>query len=122
MDRELLETFIPVFILSQKKVIKLKKLEMLRSQGVTIHSCSECDYQSQYKGCLTVHLRTHSGVKPFECEQCDEKFTVRGSLTAHMLTHRGPKDLKCDMCDYKCNTNWMLTRHKLTHRGERLYQ
>ena len=62
MDRELLETFIPVFILSQKKVIKLKKLEMLRSQGVTIHSCSECDYQSQYKGCLTIHLRTHSAV------------------------------------------------------------
>ena len=36
MDRELLERFVPVFILSQTKVIKLKKLEMLRSQGVTI--------------------------------------------------------------------------------------
>ena len=53
MDRELLETFVPVFILSQKKVIKLRK-------GVTIHSCTECNYQSQYKGSLTVHLRTHN--------------------------------------------------------------
>ena len=30
MDRELLETFVPVFILSQKKVIKLRKLEMFK--------------------------------------------------------------------------------------------
>ena len=66
MDRGLLETFVPVFILSQKKVMKLRKLEMLRSQGVTIHSCTECDYQSQYKGCLKFHLRTHSGIKPFD--------------------------------------------------------
>ena len=49
MDIELLEKFVPVFILSQKKVIKLRRLEMLRSQGVTTHSCTECDYQSQYK-------------------------------------------------------------------------
>ena len=91
MDRGLLERFVPVVILSQKKVMKLKKLEMLRSQGVTIHSCSECDYQTESKGNSTRHLRTHSGVKPpkpFECEQCDKKFRDKSSLTAHMLTHQ----------------------------------
>ena len=107
MDKGLLEKFVPVFILSQKKVMKLKKLEILRCQGVTIHSCTECNYQchSQYKGCLTVHSRTHNGVKPFECEQCDQNFSQKGYLIAHMLTHQAIKKLKCDTCNYKCNTN-----------------
>ena len=123
MDTELLDKFVPVFILSQKKVIKLKKLEILSSRGVTIHSCSECDYQTERKGDSTRHLRTHSGVKPFECEQCDHKFSVKGNLTTHMLTHdQALKKLKCDTCNYKCNTNQKLTRHRLTHTVERPYQ
>ena len=121
-DRGLLERFVPVFILSQKKVMKMRKLEMLRSEGVTIHSCSECDYQSQYKGSLTVHLRTHSGVKTFECNQCDQKFSVKSSLTAHMRTHQGLKRLECEVCNYKCNTNRELNYHRLTHTGERPYK
>ena len=80
----------------------MRKLEMLRSEGVTIHSCTECDYQSQYKGCLTVHLRTHSGIKPFECLQCDQKFSVKSSLAAHMRTHQGLKRLECEVLPVNC--------------------
>ena len=59
--------------------MNLKKLEMLRSQGVTIHSCTECSYQTEIGDNLTVYLRTHSGVKSWQIEERSPLYELRQS-------------------------------------------
>ena len=113
---EMLRHFVPVNMLSERTVERMKKMEGWRRQGLVVHYCNKCNYMTQKRPHLTNHSRTHSGEQPFHCELCDQKFGHSGSLHYHLLTHRVGM-FECKECDYKALTKQNLKRHLLNHSG-----
>ena len=113
---EMLRHFVPVNMLSDRTVERMKKMEGRRRQGLVVHYCNECNYATQYKYDLVKHSRTHSGEKPFHCKLCDQKFCNLTNLNHHSLTHKVGR-FECKECDYKAALKQDLVRHLLTHSG-----
>ena len=77
---EMLRHFVPVNMLSDRTVERMKKMEGRRRQALVVHYCNQCIYATQYTSGLVKHSRTHSGEQPFSCELCDQKFGQSSSL------------------------------------------
>ena len=88
LREERLRHFVPVNMLSDKTVERMKKMEGRRRQGLVVHYCNECNYSTEMKSSLVSHSRTHSGEQPFHCKLCDQKFGHPSSLNHHLLTHK----------------------------------
>ena len=58
-----LEMFCPVFVLTVRKIKRIRRVAALRSHGVVIHQCESCDYETESKQRLVQHVRTHTGEK-----------------------------------------------------------
>ena len=113
---EMLRYFVPVNMLSERTVERMRKMEGRKRQGLGVYYCNECNYATQYKYRLVTHSRTHSGEQPFHCELCDQKFGQSSSLHHHLLTHKQGR-LECKECDYKATQKHQLVTHLLTHSG-----
>ena len=74
LSEEILRHFVPVNMLSERTVERMKKMEGRRRRGLVVHYCNECNYATQYKYRLVNHSRTRSGEQPFHCELCDQNF------------------------------------------------
>ena len=84
---EMLRHFVPVNLLSDRTVERMKKMEGRRRQGLVVHCCNECNYATPRKPDLVNHCRTHSGEQPFHCVLCDQNFSQKSSLKVYLLTH-----------------------------------
>ena len=113
---EMLRHFVPVNMLSEKTVERMKKMEGRRRQGLVVHHCDECNYATQYKYRLINHSRTHSGEQPFHCKLCDKTLGQSSSLKSHLLSHKQGR-FECKECDYKASRKQHLVTHLLTHSG-----
>ena len=65
---------------AKKKTEKKKK----EKKGKTVHLCAVCLYETDRKSKLTVHMRTHTGVKPYACNKCTYRAARKSHLTSHM--------------------------------------
>ena len=81
---EMLRYFVPVNMLSEKTVERMKKMEGRRRQGLVVHYCNKCNYMTQKRPHLTNHSRTHAGEQPFHCKLCDKKFGDPSILNHHL--------------------------------------
>ena len=113
---EMLRYFVPVNMLSERTVERMKKMEGRRRQGLVVHYCNECNYATHRKSDLVNHSRTHTGEKPFRCKLCDQKFGNLTNLNHHSLTYKVGR-FECKECDYKATRKQHLVRHLLTHSG-----
>ena len=66
---------------AKKKTVKKKKK---KKKGKTVHLCTVCLYETDRKSSLTVHMRTHTGVKPYACNKCTYRAAQQIHLTRHM--------------------------------------
>ena len=117
---EMLRHFVPVNMLSERTVERMKNIEGRRRQGLVVHYCNECKYATPRKSNLVKHSRTHSGEKPFHCELCDQSFCQKTSLKKHLIimSHKVGR-FWCRECDYKATLKRHFKRHLLTHSGVR---
>ena len=115
---EMLRHFVPVNMLSERTVERMKKMEGRRRQGLVVHYCNECNYATHSKSRLVNHCRTHSREQPFHCKLCDQKFSQKSSLKVHIISHKeGQGRFECSQCDYKAAQKHHLVAHLLTHSG-----
>ena len=66
-----------------------KKQKVEKTKNKIIHKCPHCDYSSDRKSIMKVHIRVHTGERPFKCDQCEYSSIERTSLTRHKRTHTG---------------------------------
>ncbi|KAK8762925.1 hypothetical protein V5799_034462 [Amblyomma americanum] len=80
------------------------------------YCCTYCPYSSDSMTHVTLHERTHTGVRPFVCKTCKKAFKQSYSLTRHLLAHTGDKPYKCTDCGRRFTESSNLSRHrKLFH-------
>jgi len=81
-----------------------------------------CEYKTNKKNNLTVHMRKHTNERPFECTHCDQSFKTSSGLKTHILTHTGEKPHKCDQCSSSFTQKKSLDKHiNSMHTGNEVY-
>ena len=74
-----------------------------------------CTHSYSNQSRLSIHLRTHSGLKPFICPICKKSFNEKGNLKTHIGFHSEERPFKCNQCDKSYKTNGHLKDHIETH-------
>lgn len=85
-----------------------------------IYHCQYCSKTFTWLKSLTVHLRTHTNVKPYKCELCDRSFVRSDYLKYHIMkSHETTEQVfTCTACSGVFATNRGLLRHIRTeHDG-----
>ncbi|KAF7977128.1 hypothetical protein HWV62_4748 [Athelia sp. TMB] len=85
--------------------------------------CKECQQYFSEAATLQQHMRRHTQEKPYVCDYpgCGKAFAITGALTIHKRTHNGLKPFKCSFCDRAFSESSNLSKHLRTHTGDRPY-
>ncbi|XP_077294178.1 uncharacterized protein LOC143916806 [Arctopsyche grandis] len=79
--------------------------------------CDICSKSFTTKQNLSVHIGSHTGLKPYKCDICSKSFTSKRNLSVHIGSHTGVKPHKCDICSKSFTTKQLLSRHMGIHTG-----
>lgn len=79
------------------------------SQRVKSFKCIKCDFASESKLQLKMHLREKYH-KKIQCGLCTTKFVSNIELEIHMKTM--PISYNCDKCDQEFYPKWRLRKHR----------
>ncbi|EIW79243.1 hypothetical protein CONPUDRAFT_127181 [Coniophora puteana RWD-64-598 SS2] len=85
--------------------------------------CSVCKQNFSEAATLQQHMRRHTKEKPYACDYpgCGKAFAITGALTIHKRTHFGLRPFKCTYCDKAFAESSNLAKHLRTHTGARPY-
>ena len=94
------------------------------SNKKAIHKCIFCDYTTDIKGNLKIHiskrhLRENSDEK-FACSECDYQGNTETSLTRHIKSNHPKEDFSCHLCTETFKKLKVLRHHtKMVHLKEK---
>ncbi|CAB3232673.1 unnamed protein product [Arctia plantaginis] len=81
--------------------------------------CPVCDKVLSERTSLSVHLRTHSGVRPHACSVCAKSFLRKSTLNNHVKFVHRDSQLQCPKCQERFETRSQWTRHLTSHRANK---
>lgn len=82
-------------------------------------ACPHCDYRAPDKAKLSVHLRTHSKLRPYVCELCKASFKFRSTYRSHVARHTNSGNFVCNQCNKAFTMASELREHRRIHGQER---
>lgn len=82
-------------------------------------ACPHCDYKAPDKAKLSLHMRTHSQIRPYICNVCGATFKFKATLKTHVARHSNAGDYVCSICKKAFCTDSMLKEHSRIHSSER---
>ncbi|KAB7503197.1 Zinc finger protein [Armadillidium nasatum] len=95
---------------------------LLIHSNTKAHQCTECNFQTKLKGNLKKHTLIHSETKLYNCNKCSFATNQKGHLKIHLLNHSEIRLFKCPNCNYKTNRKGSLNLHLLIHSDSKLYK
>lgn len=78
-------------------------------------ACPHCDYRAPDKAKLSVHLRTHSEIRPYVCDTCGGSFKFRSTYRAHVARHTNSGPFVCEYCKKAFMMASELQEHSRIH-------
>ncbi|XP_068214978.1 uncharacterized protein [Palaemon carinicauda] len=99
----------------------------LQYHNVYIHkgerkaACPHCSYWAADKAKLSVHLRTHSNLRPYVCEFCNASFKFRSTYRNHVARHTNSGKHVCTQCNKTFLILSDLEQHSEIHSLKRPY-
>ncbi|GFO11274.1 Zinc finger protein 813-like [Plakobranchus ocellatus] len=92
-----------------------------------LFACDKCDYKTDTRHKMSIHMEIHSESKPYTCDVCGKGFRQASQMKNHLVTHvnRDSKDIgqcwftqkKCDVCDRVFANSKCLKKHKEVVHG-----
>jgi len=84
------------------------------------HLCHLCDFATNTKAILTIHLTVHGIGDRFKCDQCDKDYSTKSDLKTHINVHKSLPQ-KCKQCGKMYKTMKSLNQHiAIVHSEKRL--
>ncbi len=82
--------------------------------------CNECDYSSDYRQHIKCHMPVHTKETPYKCTypDCNKSYTSQSNLTIHLCSHTGIKPFECFHCNKTFNCSSTLKSHSLALHGD----
>ena len=84
--------------------------DILERKETWKHLCHICDFATNTKQRLTVHLAVHGIGDRFKCDQCDKDFSTKSHLQVHVKAHKSLPQ-KCNQCGKMYATVKNLKQH-----------
>ena len=78
-----------------EEINKAFQSDIIERKETSKHLCHLCDFATNKKWNLTLHLTVHGIGDRFKCDQCDKDFSTQGRLQTHIKLH--------SLCPQKCN-------------------
>lgn len=86
------------------------------------YSCGFCNKLFKSLSNLSVHTRTHTGLRPYVCQVCNKGFTQSGNLVHHSRIHTNTRPYKCPVCERAFTQPGNLSNHMRLHSQEKPFR
>ncbi|XP_023312038.1 zinc finger protein 836-like [Anoplophora glabripennis] len=87
-----------------------------------VYRCKTCNFETKFKGGLSVHQLSHKDpldIEIYTCDTCTYETKYKADLKRHQLSHKDPSEIemyKCDMCKYETKYKQNIKKHQLVHK------